>query len=218
MKAFLTTTALAAVFAVGTFASIPARAQDNQPCVGEQCPGGGKGGPAPEQMMPKKRMNVPEQNNQNNQMQGGQKMPQGSQTGDQTNDQVIPRKKRAQNAQPNDNNANMNNRRVGENRKWRYDPSKERRRSHKDATYRFYFGGFWYPEPYWTYYGSYNGPVPGYRISCGEGRSIVAQRYNRVRVLECNGGTYAYIGRRAGDNYRVLVNARTGRIVGRDLI
>lgn len=218
MKAFLTTTALAAAVAVGSFAGTAVRAQDNQPCVGEQCPGG-KGGPSPGQMMPKKRMNVPEQNNQNNEMQGGQKMPQGSQTGDQTNDQVMPRKKRVQNAQPNDNNnMNANGRRVGENRKWRFDPNRERRRNHKDSTFRFYFGGFWYPEPYWTYYGSDYGPGPRYRISCGEGRSIVAERYNRVRVLECNGGTYTYVGRRAGDDYRILLNARTGRIVGRALI
>lgn len=59
---------------------------------------------------------------------------------------------------------------------------------------------------------------PRYRVSCGEGREIVAERFNRVRVVECNGGTYTYLGRSQGDTYRILVNARTGRIVGRALI
>ena len=53
-----------------------------------------------------------------------------------------------------------------------------------------------------------------YRIGCGQGRAIVAERFNRVRVVECNGSTYTYLGHRQGDTYRVLLNARTGRIVG----
>jgi hypothetical protein len=56
-----------------------------------------------------------------------------------------------------------------------------------------------------------------YRIGCGEGRAIVAKRFNQVRMVECNGATYTYLGRRQGDTYRVLLNARTGRIVGRIL-
>jgi hypothetical protein len=53
------------------------------------------------------------------------------------------------------------------------------------------------------------------RLSCGAGRSIVAKRFNRVRVLECKGGTYTYLGRRNGATFRVLVDRRTGRVVGR---
>jgi hypothetical protein len=52
------------------------------------------------------------------------------------------------------------------------------------------------------------------RISCGAGRSIVAKRFNRVRVIECKGGTYTYIGRRNGASFKVLVDGRTGRVVG----
>lgn len=52
------------------------------------------------------------------------------------------------------------------------------------------------------------------RISCGAGRSIVARRFNRVRVIECKGGTYTYIGRRNGASFKVLVDRRTGRVVG----
>ncbi len=53
------------------------------------------------------------------------------------------------------------------------------------------------------------------RINCGAGRKIVAQRFNRVRVLECEGGTYTYLGRRNGATFRVLVDRRTGRVVSR---
>jgi hypothetical protein len=53
------------------------------------------------------------------------------------------------------------------------------------------------------------------RISCDAGRSIVAKRFNRVRVIECNGGTYTYVGRRNGASFKVLVDRRTGRLVGR---
>ena len=57
--------------------------------------------------------------------------------------------------------------------------------------------------------------VQSNRISCGAGRSIVARRFNRVRVIECKGGTYTYVGRRNGATFKVLVDRRTGRVVGR---
>jgi hypothetical protein len=53
------------------------------------------------------------------------------------------------------------------------------------------------------------------RISCADGRAIVAKRFNRVRVAECKGGTYTYFGRRNGATFRVLVDRRTGRVIGR---
>ena len=53
------------------------------------------------------------------------------------------------------------------------------------------------------------------RISCSDGRSLVAKRFNRVRVVECKGGTYIYLGRRNGATFRILVDRRTGRVVGR---
>jgi hypothetical protein len=55
-------------------------------------------------------------------------------------------------------------------------------------------------------------------LSCGAGRAIVAERFNRVRVIECRGATYTYLGRRQGDTYRILFNPRSGRIVGRTMI
>lgn len=53
------------------------------------------------------------------------------------------------------------------------------------------------------------------RISCGDGRAIVAKRFNRVRVVDCKGRTFAYLGRRNGATFRVLVDRDTGRVIGR---
>ena len=218
MKSFLTTTTLATAFILGTLGAGSTRAQDAQPpaqeCVGDQCPSGTMGGnkeAGPEQAIPRKRLKAPEENDQ---MQGKRRMQEGRQVDDRTNDQVMPRKKRAQSGQQNDDDVDVGTRqRVGEG-KWRFDQNRHQRRRSKDATFRFYFGGYWYPSPYWEVYSA----GPRYRISCGEGRGIVAERFNRVRVVECNGGTYTYLGRRAGDTYRILLNARSGRIVGRTLI
>lgn len=207
MTGILTTTSLTAALALGILGvGSAAKAQDSQPaaptgreCIGEQCPGGAMGGD--EQGATKKRLRAPEQRDQ---------LRQDNQPGDQ----VIPRKKRVQGGQQNDDAVDTRSRvRVGEGN-WRYDPNRHERRRSKDATFRFYFGGYWYPQPYWDVYSI----GPRYRISCGEGRGIVSERFNRVRVIECNGGTYTYLGRRDGDTYRILVNSRTGRIVGRALI
>jgi hypothetical protein len=93
---------------------------------------------------------------------------------------------------------------------WKFDPNREERRRHKDDRFRFYFGGFWYPEPYWLGYGLAVNP----RVSCGEGRAIVRDRgFYRVRTVECSGRTFTYLGRRHGDTFRVLVSSRTGRII-----
>lgn len=217
MKNFLTTTTLATAFILGTLGAGSATAQDAQApikeCVGDQCPGSAMGGKEaiPDQPVPRKRLRAPEENDQ---MRGKRKLPEGNQVEDQTNDQVMPRKKRVGSGQQDDDNADVRTRtRVGEG-KWRFDQNRHQRRRSKDTTFRFYFGGYWYPEPYWEVYGV----GARYRISCGEGRGIVAERFNRVRVVECNGGTYTYLGRRSGDTYRILLNSRTGRIVGRTLI
>ena len=93
---------------------------------------------------------------------------------------------------------------------WKYDSSRHERRRHKDDKFRFFFGGFWYPAPYWS--GSYGYAIPG-RISCGEGRHVVDRRFNRVRTVECRGTSYTYLGRRGGDTFRILVSARSGRII-----
>jgi len=78
---------------------------------------------------------------------------------------------------------------------------------------RFYLDGFYYAQPYWM--GDSYG-IQAYRVSCGQGRRIVDDSgYNRVRTIECGGGTFTYMGRRDGDTFRIFLNSRTGRIVGR---
>jgi hypothetical protein len=222
MKGILTSTALASALVFVSFATTSTgRAQDTQPtmqnqgqeCVGQNCPkGGGMPGGNDQGTMRKYHKKSPQTGGQmdenNNQIQG--------QSGEES---AVPRKKRRMMGEQNNNdNVNVDVRtrtRVGVNEgNWHFDSSRQQRRRSRSATFRFYYGGYWYPQPYWEVYSG----RPRYRISCGEGRDIVAERFNRVRVLECDGGTYTYIGRREGDTYRVYLNARSGRIVGRDII
>ena len=90
---------------------------------------------------------------------------------------------------------------------WKYDSNRHKRSRNKDSRYRYYYGGYWYLEPYWM------GPVFS-RVSCGEGRAIVNDSgFNRVRTIECSGRNYTYAARRHGDTFRVALNSRTGEIV-----
>jgi hypothetical protein len=96
-------------------------------------------------------------------------------------------------------------------RKWEFDPNRHERRHHKDNRFRLFFGGFWYPEPYWDepyYYDDYND-----RVSCREGADIVAERFDRVRILDCGGRIYTYLGRRYGETFEIELSSRTGRIL-----
>jgi hypothetical protein len=55
----------------------------------------------------------------------------------------------------------------------------------------------------------------GRGITCGEGRRIVERRgFRNVRVRNCSGNTFRYSGRRRGDDCRIEVRRRDGRIVG----
>ena len=91
---------------------------------------------------------------------------------------------------------------------WQFDPNKQRRHRHRSDEFRFEFGGYWYPEPYWTY------GIASYRLGCGEGGQIVREHgFYRVRPVECDGRTYTYIGRRHGETFQVLLSARSGRII-----
>ena len=95
------------------------------------------------------------------------------------------------------------------NSNWHYDSHKHHRSSHRDSRYKYYYGGFWYLEPYWTL------PVYGNdRVSCGEGRGIVRESgFNRVQTMECSGRNYTYMGKRRGVPFRVVLNSWTGNIV-----
>jgi hypothetical protein len=237
MKSVLTTTALATVLVFGLAAGPGmVRAQDanGQQCTGDNCPNKKMKGTEQNQQMNeqgtsnKKRMGTQQNGNESAQTDQGtqykkKKMGNTQQNGDQmgtqengnvktqAGEETVLRKKRHVGVQENDVNVQVN---AGTGREWRFDPSHERRSRSRSATFRFYFEGYYYPEPYWTHVRMGYGPG----ISCGEGRAIVAQRFNRVRVIECRGPIYTYFGRRSGDSFRVMVNARNGRIVGRDLM
>ena len=109
----------------------------------------------------------------------------------------------------NDDNDRRDAKREARRGDWKYDSKRHHRSRNKDARFRYYYGGYWYLEPYWTL------PIYGLgRVSCGEGRAIVDDSgFNRVRTIECSGGTYTYAARRQGDSYRVSLNSRTGEIV-----
>jgi hypothetical protein len=134
-------------------------------------------------------------------------------------DQEIPRHSRKYH--PNDQfqqgggDGGMDQRPHAENHKWHYDPHHHHRQNHRDSHFRFYFGGYWYPEPYWdepdySYDDDYSDP---YDVSCREGADIVSERFARVRILDCGGRVYTYLGRRYGDTFEIVVSPRTGRIL-----
>jgi hypothetical protein len=82
-----------------------------------------------------------------------------------------------------------------------------------DAEHRFHFRGIRFP-----YELGYGLPAR-LRITCAEGRAIVDVRgYHSVRMIECRGNTYTYLGRRNGQSFKVAVNATTGRIASIDRI
>ena len=93
---------------------------------------------------------------------------------------------------------------------WKFDATKQERSRHKSDRFRYEYGGFWYPAPYWMGYGL----TANHRIDCGEGRAILrGHGFSNIRPLECRGGTYTYLGHRRGGSFRVLLSAHSGRIV-----
>lgn len=117
--------------------------------------------------------------------------------------------------QANDNQPNYKHKEAQND--WKFDSKKHHRSRHRDNDFRFEFGGYWYPQPYWLYgndYGLYGAPGYSYGVSCVAGRNIVRNHgFYAVRTVECNGRTFTYLGRRHGDAFQVLVSSRSGRIV-----
>jgi hypothetical protein len=129
-------------------------------------------------------------------------------------DQVTPRKRRIQQAEEAMSDQPLA---ATTRSEWKFDPKKHRRSRHRDDEFRFRFGAFWYPVPYWLGPAYTYGLVINDRLGCGEGRAIVRDRgFYRVRIVECRGRIYTYLGRRHGDTFRVLLNSRNGRIVDLD--
>jgi hypothetical protein len=53
-----------------------------------------------------------------------------------------------------------------------------------------------------------------HRISCRQGERIVENRgFRRVRPRNCSGRNYSYFGRRHGNGYIIVVDARRARII-----
>jgi hypothetical protein len=231
MNSILRKTAMASALAIAAMAfSNVSIAQDTdtqmpKKCIGEACPGQGGQGKGQgansndqEQMnegqMKKLRKKSMQQNDQVQDMQSGED--QGDNTG-QMKKKL--RKKGTQSTEQyqddNDNDQIVTRKKVSQSN-FKYESGRHHRRRSKDATFRFYFGGYWYDRPYWEedYYvtSGYGG------ISCRQGRNIVAERFNRVRVVECRGRTYTYIGRRHGDDFEVVLSSRSGRIINVDEI
>lgn len=225
MKTAFTTSALASLLVVGgMFIPATAVAKENRPCVGDNCPmsdmQGGQKDTQGDQNGNKKRLKGVDQNSQNNQGTDEsideplkrKKQMQGSTEDDAIGDQTAPGKKRVRGSQQS-NDVDVDVQRRMRHADWKFDSTRHQRRRSKDNTFRFYLDGYYYAQPYWQV----DIVRPG-RVSCGEGRAIVSERFNRVRVVECNGGTYTYLGRNQGDTYRILLNAYNGRIVGRTQI
>lgn len=220
MNKILRKTAMASALAIAAMAfsnvSVAQTTNDQmRKCIGDACPGQGmKNGN--DQVMPNNNdQNAPirklrKKGQSNDQVQD---MQDGDDQGG-NNDQL--RKLRKKSTQSNDQyQDNNDNDQIAPRKKmrradWKFDSGRHQRRRSKDTTFRFYFGGFWYPQPYWDepYYVD-----TSYGISCREGRNIVSERFNRVRVVECSGRTFTYIGRRHGDDFQVVLNSRSGRII-----
>ena len=70
---------------------------------------------------------------------------------------------------------------------------------------RFEFGEYLPSEPSWEAGG----------ISCMSGERIVWNRgFRFIRPVDCNGGTFSYLGRYHGGSYEIFVNSLSGRIIG----
>lgn len=96
--------------------------------------------------------------------------------------------------------------------------------AHTRSGFSIYFGIPFYDYrvgPGWRYYDNYGwydygryGDFHRYRgrLTCNQARRLVDRRYNRVRVVECNGRTYTFRAYRNGNRVTVYVNSRTGAI------
>ena len=86
----------------------------------------------------------------------------------------------------------------------RHHHHKHKRHHHRHGKFQYYYAGWWYLNPWWTY---------GYedRLSCTEARLIVQQHYDRVRTIECRGRIYTFT---AVDNRGRLVEVSVNSITG----
>jgi hypothetical protein len=88
----------------------------------------------------------------------------------------------------------------------------ERSRS-RHGQFRYFHEGYYYATPWWTV------GVPGVVVGnggfdCGDGIRVAQRRgFNRVHPVDCGGDFYRYEGWRAGEPWRIRIDADTGQIV-----
>jgi len=226
MNNILRKTAMASALAIAAMAfSNMSMAQDTQQnthmrkCIGDNCPGqgmnNGNGQAMPndnDQNMPTRKLRKKnmQPNDQAQDLQNGEDQSGGNgqliklrKKGTMTNEQV----------QENNGNDQMIPRKKMRQANWQFDASRHHRRHHRDVNFRFFYEGYWYDRPYWEENYYVDSGYGGYGISCREGRNIVSERFDRVRVVECSGRTYTYIGHRHGGSFEVVLNSRSGRII-----
>ena len=207
MSMIIRSAAIASSLAVLAFggAGIAAAQEGNSPRTFNECADQGSCG----DQMPGNAGKYRSQNNQSYDGSGDmqirkKRQPRDSQNYDQNDGQPGDMQMRKKRSAQNNNDS------------WKYDSKRHDRRRSRNSQFRFFFGGYYYQQPYWT--GESYG-IQSYRVSCGEGRGIVDDNgYNRVRTIECGGGTFTYLGRRNGNTFKVFLNSRTGRIVGRQAV
>jgi hypothetical protein len=214
MTNILRKTAMASALAIAAIAFSGVSMAQTQKCIGDSCPQGqdqgqgmknGNSQAMPEnngEAMPTKKLrkNGTQPNNQVQDTQNGE-----DQGGNGEMKKLRKKGTSTGQYQQNNDQGSTSTRQAN----WRFDSNRHERRRHRDTTFRFYFGGYWYPQPYWQQ----DYVVGGYGISCRQGRNIVAERFDRVRVVECQGRAYTYLGRRHGGEFQIVLNSRSGRII-----
>lgn len=233
-----------ALTSLGTADFAAARDKGMRECIG--CNGGGGGGngggggapdignqdPGPTKQLD--QPNFPDGSDQGVPSRRVRKFQPDNQPGfadDNGQDQFVPRRRGKKfdpdnqfqpgNGPDNDVVTNKHYRKWDGNKRWRYDSNRHQRRHSRDNRFRYYFDGFWYAQPYWDQPDDYyddGDDYDSYGVSCREGARIVSRRFLRVRIVDCDGRIYTYLGKRRGYTFEIKLNSRTGRIVDAERI
>ena len=132
--------------------------------------------------------------------------------GDQQSDETANQRKRERSSRSQTGSNDQSGDESRTSRRYDRDRHGERRRS-REGRYTYFHEGYYYATPWWTI-----GPgvVIGGRggIGCREGARIASRRgFNRVRPVDCGGGTYRYEGWRGGEPWRIRIDSGSGAIV-----
>lgn len=82
--------------------------------------------------------------------------------------------------------------------------------------YNPYYGNSYYDDPYYSPPTYYRPRPVDRRLSCARVRNKLRNRgYHRVRAYDCKGKVYVFYARSGGKNYRIRVNAYSGKVNSR---